>query len=351
LIESITGDPRFFARCGPFSLAEVAQAAGIELTALEGKSFVGVAPLQLAGPRHVSFLNSQRYEHALAATRAGAVLLEPAMVARVPAGTVALPTANPVRAWAEVATLFHPAPVATPGIHPTAVIDPTAIIGEGSEIGPLAVIGARAEIGRGCRIGPLVAIGEGVVLGAECRIGAGASISYSLIGARVYIYPGARLGQEGFGFDAAASGFKTVPQLGRVIIEDDVEVGANSTIDRGSAQDTVIGAGTRLDNLVQIGHNVRVGRGCIIVAQVGISGSTTLGDHVVVGGQVGMAGHLKIGRGARIGAQAGVMADLEAGAEVVGTPAEPIKDFFRQVAFIRRLVKRSGAAGSGTGAD
>jgi UDP-3-O-[3-hydroxymyristoyl] glucosamine N-acyltransferase len=351
LIEPIAGDPRFFARCGPYSLAEVAQAAGVELVAPEGASFVGVAPLQHAGPRHVSFLSSRRYEHALAVTRAGAVLLEPAMAARVPAGTIALPTTNPVRAWAEVATLFHPAPVAVPGIHPTAVIDSSAIVGEGVEIGPLVVIGARAQIGPGCRIGPLVAIGEGVVLGAECRIGAGASISYSLIGARVYIYPGARLGQEGFGFDAAPSGFKTVPQLGRVIIEDDVEIGANSTVDRGSAQDTVIGAGTRLDNLVQIGHNVRVGRGCIIVAQVGISGSTTLGDHVVVGGQVGMAGHLKIGRGARIGAQAGVMADLEAGAEVVGTPAEPIKDFFRQVAFIRRLVKRSGAAGSGTGAD
>jgi UDP-3-O-[3-hydroxymyristoyl] glucosamine N-acyltransferase len=180
-------------------------------------------------------------------------------------------------------------------------------------------------------------IGEGVVLGADCRVGAHASISHALLGERVYIYPGARIGQEGFGFAPSEGGFVTVPQLGRVVIGDDVEVGANSTIDRGSIQDTVIGPGSRLDNLVQIGHNVRLGRCCVIVSQAGISGSTVLEDFVQVGGQAGLTGHLHIGRKARIGAQGGVMADVPAGAEVVGSPAQPLRAFFRQVSLLRRL--------------
>ena len=166
------------------------------------------------------------------------------------------------------------------------------------------------------------------------------SLSHALLGDRVYIYPGARIGQEGFGFASVASGFLTVPQLGRVILEDDVEVGANTTIDRGSAQDTVIGAGSRLDNLVQIGHNVVLGRCCVIVAQVGISGSTVLEDFIRVGGQAAMAGHLRIGRGAQIGAQSGVISDVPAGAAVLGSPAQPKRDFFRQVATIRQLARR-----------
>ena len=174
-----------------------------------------------------------------------------------------------------------------PGIHPSAVIDPAARVDPSTEIGPLAVIGPGAEIGPRCRIGPGAVIGAGVVLGAECRIGAQASLSHALLGDRVVVFPGARIGQEGFGFAPTASGFISVPQLGRVVIEHDVEIGANSTIDRGSLRDTVIGAGSRLDNLVQIGHNVRIGRLCVIVAQVGISGSTILEDHVMIGGQAG----------------------------------------------------------------
>jgi UDP-3-O-[3-hydroxymyristoyl] glucosamine N-acyltransferase len=206
------------------------------------------------------------------------------------------------------------------------------------------VIGARAEIGAGCRIGAAAVIGEAVVLGPDCRIGPHASLSHTVAGARVYIYPGARIGQEGFGFNPGPHGFVTAPQLGRVILEDDVEVGANSTIDRGSVQDTVIGAGSRLDNLVQIGHNVRLGRCCVIVAQVGISGSTVLEDFVVVAGQAGLTGHLRIGAGARIGAQAGVMADVAAGAEIVGSPAQPVREFFRQVATLKKLAARRGGA-------
>jgi UDP-3-O-[3-hydroxymyristoyl] glucosamine N-acyltransferase len=215
-----------------------------------------------------------------------------------------------------------------------ALVDPTA------EIGPLAVIETGAEIGPGCRIGPCAVIGSGVKVGRDCRIGAHVSLSHALLGARVYIYPGARIGQEGFGFAPTKDGFLSVPQLGRVIVEDDVEVGANATIDRGSSQDTVIGAGSRLDNLVQIGHNVVLGRCCVIVAQVGISGSTVLEDFVRVGGQAGISGHLRIGQGAEIGAQAGVMSDLVPGAKVVGSPAWPIKDFFRQIAALKKMAKK-----------
>jgi len=183
-------------------------------------------------------------------------------------------------------------------------------------------------------------IGSGVVVGRDCRIGAHASLSHALLGARVYVYPGARIGQEGFGFASTKDGFLSVPQLGRVILEDDVEVGANTTIDRGSSRDTVIGAGSRLDNLVQIGHNVILGRCCVIVAQVGISGSTVLEDFVRVGGQAAMAGHLRIGRSAEIGAQAGVMSDLSPGAKVLGSPAQPKKAFFRQLATLMKMAKK-----------
>ncbi len=288
----------------------------------------------------MSFLDNRRYAPALEATRAGAVIVPPDMAERMPAGSVAIVTKEPYLAWARVAALFHPTPPAHPGVHPSAVVHADAEVDPSAEIGPLAVIGARAEIGARCRIGAAAVIGEGVVLGQDCRIGSHASLSHTIAGARVYVYPGARIGQEGFGFATGPAGFVTAPQLGRVILQDDVEVGANSTIDRGSLQDTVIGAGSRLDNLVQIGHNVRLGRCCVIVALAGISGSTVLEDFVVVGGQAGFTGHVRIGARARIGAQAGVMADVPAAAEVVGSPAQPVREFFRQVVTLKKLAAR-----------
>jgi UDP-3-O-[3-hydroxymyristoyl] glucosamine N-acyltransferase len=333
------GNARFFSRSGPHPLAVVAQAAcGIvrELDLL----IEGMAPLQTAGPNEVSFLDNRRYASALKRTLAGAVIVHPDMQAWVPAATVPILTTEPHVGWAQVAALFHPVPAVSPGIHPSAIVAEGAVVDPSAEIGPLCVIEAGAEIGPGCRIGPCAVIGSGVVIGRDCRIGAHVSLSHALLGARVYVYPGARIGQEGFGFAPTSTGFLTAPQLGRVILEDDVEVGANTTIDRGSAQDTVIGAGSRLDNLVQIGHNVVLGRCCIIVAQVGIAGSTVLEDFVQVGGQAAMDGHLRIGRGARIGAQAGVISDTPSGAEVLGSPAQPKRDFFRQVATLKRMARR-----------
>ena len=334
------GDLRFFDRSAPHALSDIACAAAGTAPAIE-KLFAGVAPLHTAGPDQVSFLDNRRYVVALEQTLAGAVIVHPEMREHVPPGTIAIVTAAAYEGWARVAALFHPVPPPRPGIHPSAIVDRQARVDVSAEVGPYAVIEAHAEIGAGCRIGAFVSVGEGVSIGRDCRIGAHASISHTLLGSRVYIYPGARIGQEGFSFASTKTGFLSIPQLGRVIVEDDVEVGANTTIDRGSTRDTVIGAGTRIDNLVQVGHNVRIGRCCVIVAQVGIAGSTELEDFVQVGGQAAMAGHLHIGRGSQIGAQAGVISDAPAGSILLGSPAQPRKEFFRQIVTLKRMARRS----------
>jgi UDP-3-O-[3-hydroxymyristoyl] glucosamine N-acyltransferase len=339
MVEATLGNSRFFRRSGPFPLAVVASTARGVVEQVE-LLLEGVAPLQTAGPNEVSFLDNRRYVSALEHTLAGAVIVHPDLAARVPTTAIAIVTSEPYAAWARVAALFYPLPPPSPGIHRSAFVADGARIDPSAEIGPLCVIEAGAEIGPGCWIGPCAAIGRGVIVGRDCRIGAHVSLSHALLGARVYVYPGARIGQEGFGFAYTKDGFLSVPQLGRVILEDDVEVGANTTIDRGSSQDTMIGAGSRLDNLVQIGHNVVLGRCCVIVSQVGISGSTVLGDFVRVGGQAGLAGHLRIGERAEIGAQAGVISDLGPGAKVLGSPAQPIKDFFRQIATLAKMAKK-----------
>ena len=339
MVEATLGNSRFFRRSGPFPLAVVASTARGVVEQVE-LLLEGVAPLQTAGPNEVSFLDNRRYVSALEHTSAGAVIVHPDLAARVPTTAIAIVTSEPYAAWARVAALFYPVPPPSPGIHRSAFVADGALIDPSAEIGPLCVIEAGAEIGPGCWIGPCAAIGRGVIVGRDCRIGAHVSLSHALLGARVYVYPGARIGQEGFGFAYTKDGFLSVPQLGRVILEDDVEVGANTTIDRGSSQDTMIGAGSRLDNLVQIGHNVVLGRCCVIVSQVGISGSTVLGDFVRVGGQAGLAGHLRIGERAEIGAQAGVISDLGPGAKVLGSPAQPIKDFFRQIATLAKMAKK-----------
>ncbi len=335
------GDPRFFPGAGPYPLARLAEAAGATLAgeADPARLIAGVAPLQTAGPDRITFLDNRRYLPALAASRAGACVLAPAHADAAPPGMALLLTAKPYLAWARVAGLFHPLPAVVPGIHPSATVAPDALLGKAIAVGPGAVIGARAAIGAGTEIGPAAVVGEGVVLGRDCRIGAGAVVSHCIAGDRVVLHPGAKVGQEGFGFAEGPAGFVTVPQLGRVLLGDDVEIGANATVDRGSSSDTVVGSGTRMDNLVQIGHNVRLGRCCVVVAQAGISGSTTLGDFVVVAAQAGVTGHLRIGRQARIGAQAGVMEDVPVRTDVLGSPARPAREFWRAVATLYRAAR------------
>jgi len=335
-------DPRFFTRHGPFTLGEIAEMSGASLRSEtdRARKVRDVAPLDAATSDDLSFIDNPRYGAAFAASRAGACLASPARAEQAPKGMALLLSESPYLAYALAAAAFYPEPRGVDdAAGETAAIDPTAMIGAGTRIAAGAVIGSGAEIGRDCDIGPNAVIGRGVAIGDGCRIGAGASLAFCILGERVRVFAGARIGEAGFGFAVGPAGFVSVPQLGRVMVGDDVEIGANTTIDRGSGPDTVIGAGTRIDNLVQIGHNVRLGRNCIIVSQVGISGSTTLADGVVVGGQAGFSGHLAIGAGAQIGAQTGVNRDIPPGARMQGTPAMPVRQFFRQVAYLDRMTK------------
>lgn len=348
IADSLPGDKRFFERKGPFTLGQLAEVAGAKIFPVEAedrleKNYAGIAPLQIAGANDVSFLDNRRYAPLLKATQAGCVIVGPAFTDQVPSGTVALVTSQPYVAWARIANLFFPPPPVQPGIHSTAVIDPSATIEAGVAIGPYAFIGKNAVVGAYSSIGSHVVIEEGVVIGNRCVISHHVTISHTLMGNGIKVFPGARIGQDGFGFAMGEEGFITVPQLGRVIIEDAVEIGANTTIDRGSVTDTIIGAGSRLDNLVQIGHNVKMGKCCIVVSQAGISGSTELEDFVTIAAQAGLIGHIKIGKKARVGAQCGVMSDVEAGAEVIGSPAMPFKEFFRNVAALRKFAKKPSA--------
>jgi UDP-3-O-[3-hydroxymyristoyl] glucosamine N-acyltransferase len=335
-------DPRFYDNRGPFTLAEVCSHAGVNLPAsVDGQRQVAdVASLETAGLRQLSYFAGK-----------GAQSLPPsgAEFCFVPHGTdpsVALakstlvPCDNAQHAFARAARLFY-SQSELPQWPSAGLVDPTAIIEPGAVLGPGVIVGPLAEIGGGSRIGPNTVLGRGVVIGRNCDIGSNVSIICTYIGDEVVILPGAQIGQPGFGFASAASGHTKIPQLGRVIIQDRVEIGAATTIDRGALGDTVVGEGTKIDNLVQIGHNTRIGRHCIIVAQSGISGSCELGDFVVLGGQVGLADHVKIGDGARLAARcAAVPGELPGGQDYGGVPARPIKQWARELVAISQLARR-----------
>ena len=335
-------DPRFFTVAGPFTLGDLAEissanpAAGCDIS----RQFRDVAPLNTAGADDVSFLDNRKYASAFLSSKAGLCIVAPDMADKAPAGMALLLTADPYRAYARIAQAFYPIATFEAWVAPTAWIDPSAEIGEGCRIEPGAAIGAHARVGARCRIGANAVVGSGVIIGDDSAIGANATVSHAVLGRKVAIYPGAQIGQDGFGFAMSSEGHLKVPQLGRVIIGDGVEIGANSTIDRGAGPDTVIGDGCMIDNLVQIGHNVQLGRGCVIVAQGGVSGSTRLGDFVAVGGQAGITGHLKIGSGARVAGQSGVMRDVGPGETVGGSPAVPMTVWLRQSAILSKMAKK-----------
>ncbi|MEN8140541.1 MAG: UDP-3-O-(3-hydroxymyristoyl)glucosamine N-acyltransferase [Thermodesulfobacteriota bacterium] len=338
-------DPRFFQNQGPFTLTELAQCCGAKLSdeSLAAKEIHDVAPLDRATANQISFLDNRKYVKQFTETKAGACIVHPDLAEQAPAHTSCLLSPLPYKAYALVAQAFYPvltAPSAS-AIHKSAIIAETATLGENCIVEAGVVIDDQARIGAGCHIKANAVIQAGVELGDGCQVGANATLSHCLLGKGVVIYPGAQIGQRGFGFAIdPAAGFFTVPQLGRVIIGDYVEVGAGCTIDRGAGPDTVIGRGTRIDNLVQIGHNVQVGEFCVLVAQCGVAGSTKLENYVMVGGQSAVAGHLTIGTGAKIAGKSGVMRDVKPGQEMMGYPAMPIKEFFRQVASLKKLSKK-----------
>lgn len=332
-------DERFFTNVGPFTLGQLAEIAGGNLAEGSNPQMIinDVGALDTAGHDCISFLDNRKYIEVFTKSKAGACIIRPDMAEFAPSGMSLILIDNPYKAYAKVATAFYPFEKSSGVISPKAIIDETAEIGEGTQIDSGAVIAEGVTIGKSCRICANAVIGKNVTIGDECIVGACASISHAIIGNRVYLYPGVRIGQDGFGFAMDKLGRVKVPQLGRVIIEDDVEIGANSAVDRGAGGDTVIGRGSMIDNLVQIAHNVKIGPSSVLIAQSGVAGSSSLGTGVILAGQAGIAGHLKIGHGARIAAQSGVMNDVPAGVEVCGSPAVNVKQFFRQVAVLAKL--------------
>lgn len=324
------------------TLAQIAEVTSAVLTdtAKAAEVIADIATMTSAGAADICFFYDRKGKEKAAEMKAKACVTTEDLKQFVPEDVAVLVCENPKIAFIKLNEFMYAEKKAVPAIDASAKIAASAKIGTGCSIGANVVIGENVEIGNNCVIEPNVVIAQGCKIGNNCRIGNNASIAYSIIGNDCYIYTGARIGQDGFGFQLMGGQHHRIPQLGRVIIGNDVEVGANTCIDRGALDDTVIGDGTRIDNLVQIAHNDKLGRGCVIVSQVGIAGSCTLGDYVVLGGQVGLADHLNIGSGAQVAAQSGAMRDIEAGAVVMGSPCVPFKDYMRQVSFLQKNSKK-----------
>jgi UDP-3-O-[3-hydroxymyristoyl] glucosamine N-acyltransferase len=339
--------PGFFERAGPFALRDIADKVGAALTREEDGSRMirDVQTLRDAGPGDLAFFDNRKYAGQLASTLAGACILAGANAKRAPSVTSTLTTATPYSSFAKALRLFYADALRSKAAADAAeahgmLVHPSARIGAGVVVEPGAVIGREATVGDGTTIAAGAVVGFRVVLGRDCYVGAGATLIHAIVGNGVILHPGVRIGQDGFGFAMGGNGHLKVPQIGRVVIGDDVEIGANTTVDRGALSDTIIGEGTKIDNLVQIAHNVIIGRHCVIVAQSGIAGSAQLGDFVVMGAHSGVIGHVTVGNGAQIAGMAHVKNNVEARARMGGTPARPFKEWAREVAVLKQLGRR-----------
>jgi UDP-3-O-[3-hydroxymyristoyl] glucosamine N-acyltransferase len=350
--------PIFFKQPASSTLAEIAALTKAQLAdpAQGGRKIRGLASLDEAGPMHLTFFDNLKYSDQLAATRAGACLVSPRFEAEVPAHVAVLRAAKPFHAFVQIAREWHGDALrpqswfGVNGIAPSAIIDSAARLEDGVVVDPLAVIGPGVEIGAGTVIGAGAVIGADVKIGRHCNVGARSAIQFALIGNNVLIHPGCSIGQDGYGFIFfGPDGHLKVPQTGRVVIQNHVEVGAGTTIDRGSLRDTVIGEGTKIDNQVQIGHNVTIGRHCLLAAQIGLAGSLTIGDNVALGAKVGINNHLKIGDGAQVTAMSAVKDDIPPNGRWGGHFAKPTKQWFREILAVERLVRDAATDAKGGG--
>jgi len=337
-------DKRFFPFSGPLRLTDIASHVAADLSDMRTSEMVihGVGSLDTAKNGELSLFSEARYRSAFAKTHASVVVTSRELSELEPFDGPLLVVALPRVAYARICDLFYPPDSLHQRTHSTAQIDATAVLGEGCQIDAGAVVGLEARIGARCHLSSNVVIGAGVVLGDDCEIGANSVISHALIGSRVRIASNVSIGGSGFGFTPGPRGPVRMPHLGRVIVEDNVEIGGNCAIDRGADGDTVLGAGSVLDNLIQIAHNVRLGRNCIIAGQAGIAGSTVLGDCVMVGGQAAINDHLTIGMGARVAGKSGVMRDVAPGETVAGYPAVPVRQWHRQTIGLMRVAAQRG---------
>jgi UDP-3-O-[3-hydroxymyristoyl] glucosamine N-acyltransferase len=340
-------EPLFFSPTRSLTLGEIAALTGADLRpgADADRPIGNVAPLDRAAPSDLAFLDNAKYVSQLASARAGACLMPARFEKQAPSHMAVLISREPYRAFVAVIRALFPDALRpsslfdATGVAPGTFVHASARLENGVVVDPGAVIGPRAEIGAGTIIGPNTVIGPQVRIGRDCAVGAGTSILHAFLGDRVIIHPGCRIGQDGFGFAMGGPAHLKVPQIGRVIIQDDVEIGAGTAVDRGAIRDTVIGEGTKIDNLVQVGHNVAIGRHCIVVAQTGISGSATLEDFVVLGARVGVNNHVTIGESAQIAATSIVHGDVPPRARWGGTPAKPVKQWFREMLVLERLAR------------